>query len=364
MNHDKFKMLVGLYLALFVSMGANAQYEFKKEKRLDVTDVKSQDKTGTCWSYTTASFLESELLRMDKGTHDLSEMYAVRNIYKQKATNYMLRQGKANFSQGALAHDYINAAETHGLMPQSAYSGLGDNDSVHNHSELEAALNGMLESINQSRNISTRWEHAVEGILDAYLGPIPSTFTHNQKEYTPMEFAHDLGFKASDYISLTSFSHHPFHQSFVLEIPDNFSNGAYYNIPLEELVSAVDHALEQGYTVAWDGDVSEKTFSAKNGLALLPKDPKRDDLYEVPGPEIAVDQSTRQNEFMKRKTTDDHLMHLVGLAYDKAGNKYYVIKNSWGAIGPYDGFLYMSEAYFKMKTVGVLFHKSAMQITE
>lgn len=339
---------------------AYSQYEFFNEKRIETTEVKSQDITGTCWSFSTASFIESELLRQGKGSYDLSEMFVVRSIYKDKARNYMLRQGEANFSQGALAHDLIRAYEMHGAMPESVYSGLINSDTTHNHSELESGLKGYLDGVSKGRKLSDRWSVAFGGVLDAYLGKVPEKFEYKGKSYTPESFANSLGIKANEYVSLTSFTHHPYYSDFILEIPDNYSNGSFVNITLDELVATVDNAIEKGYSLAWDGDVSEKTFKMKEGLAILPKDPKRDSLYVIPGEEIVVNSAIRQTNFENLSTTDDHLMHLVGIAQDENGVKYYIIKNSWGERGHFKGYLYMSEAYFRMKTIGILMHKDAL----
>ena len=337
-----------------------AQYKFKTEKQINCSEVKNQANTGTCWSFATASFLESELMRMGHTDVDLSEMYIVRNIYKDKARNYMLRQGKANFSQGSLSHDLMRMVGRVGVMPETAYSGMLADDSSHDHSEMERGLKGYLDGVRAGKNLSTKWPTAFANILDAYMGAVPADFDAIGTKHTPASYAEALGISADNYVSLTSFSHHPFYSPFILEIPDNYSNGAYYNIPVDELISAIDFALLSGYTVAWDGDVSEKGFSSKEGLAVLPADPNRTDLFTKPGKEVDVDQGKRQDLFESYATTDDHLMHIVGISLDQNGNKYYLTKNSWGARGPYEGYLYMSEAYVKMKTVAIMIHKDAV----
>ncbi len=346
------------FLLSFCTIALPAQYTFTVDEHSPYTSVKSQDRTGTCWSFATTSFLESELLRMGKGKYDLSEMFTVRTIYEDKALNYILRQGKANFGEGSLAHDVLRAVEMGGAVPQEVYSGLLPGQTSYDHSEMSAALKGLLDGVLQGKHPGSRWDDAFRAVLDVYMGAVPQEFSYRGKKYTPKTFAEKLGIKSSDYISLTSFTHHPFYTSFILEIPDNYSNGSYYNIPLDELVAAVDKALEAGYTIAWDGDVSEKGFSARHGLAILPEDPRRPDLFDKPGPELKVTQEARQEAFMSFFTTDDHLMHIVGLAHDQQGKKYYVVKNSWGNLGPYGGVIYMSEAYFRMKTVAVTLHKS------
>ena len=336
-----------------------SDYGFTSAYHINCTAIKSQDKTGTCWSFATASFLESELIRQGKGEHDLSEMFVVRNIYKEKARNYILRQGKANFSQGSLAHDLMSSAVKYGVVPESVFSGK-ENESKHDHGEMEAALKGMLDGLLKRKTLSPKWKTAFDCVLDTYLGEVPETFTYQGKSHTPASFAASLNIEVEDYVSITSFTHHPFYKSFILEIPDNFSNGTYLNVPLNELEIIVDHALKTGYSITWDGDVSEKGFSANNGIAIIPKDEKREDLFEKPGEELKITQELRQENFESYATTDDHLMHIVGSAKDKNGTKYYLIKNSWGEKGPHKGYLYMSQAYFLMKTVSILLHKEAI----
>ncbi len=345
---------------LLFSINGFAQYEFSHLKDLDCSAVKNQAKTGTCWSFATATFIESELLRMGKGEHNLSEMFVVRNIYKYKAMNYILRRGKANFSQGSLGHDLIRMIKKEGVVPESVYSGLLQGEVSHNHSEMEAGLKGFLDGILKSKRLSKKWKNAFSGILDAYIGYMPKKFEYQGKTYTAKSLAEDLGLQADEYVSLTSFTHHPYHEKFILEIPDNYSNGAFYNIPLDELMSTIDNAINSGYSIGWDGDVSENGFSAQNGIAVLPTEDSRKDLFKEPGEELKVTADLRQEHFESFSTTDDHLMHIVGKAKDKNGTEYYIIKNSWGEINPFKGFLYMSKAYVKMKTIAVMVHQDAL----
>ncbi|NNE27445.1 MAG: aminopeptidase [Saprospiraceae bacterium] len=341
-------------------MSLSAQYEFTHSKDLNCTPIKNQSRTGTCWSFATASFIESELMRQGKGEHDLSEMFVVHNIYKDKARNYVLRQGKANFSQGSLSHDLIRMIAKEGVVPESVYTGLMEGESSHNHSEMEAGLKGFLDGILKSKRLSKKWMPAFESILAAYIGSFPAEFEYNDKTYTPASLAAELELDASDYISLSSFTHHPYNSKFILEIPDNYSNGAFYNVTLDELMNTIDNAIAKGYSVAWDGDVSEKGFSGREGIAVLPKDASREDLFSSPGDEVDVTAELRQEHFESYSTTDDHLMHIVGSAKDQNGNEYYIIKNSWGEISPYKGYLYMSKAYAKMKTVAIMVHKDVL----
>ena len=340
------------------------EYTFDVKVNLEHTDVKSQDRTGTCWCFASASFIESELLRQGKGAHNLSEMFVVNNVYFDKAQNFLLRKGKAQFGEGALAHDFLNAAGRHGMVPEEVYSGLTNGSRTHDHAEMAAVLEGMLKSIVDRRRLSDDWDDAYRAVVNTYLGELPEEFSYQGKTYTPKSFAESMGFNADDYVSYTSFTHHPFGKPFVLEIPDNYSNGQFQNVPVDRLVEIIDQALAKGYTVAWDGDVSERGFSQNRGVAVLPENPGRSDALTVPGPEKEVTQEMRQDTFLDWSTTDDHLMHLVGMAHDQNGTKYYIIKNSWGESGPHKGYLYMSEAFVRLKTVAVIVHKDGVSEPE
>lgn len=334
-------------------------YEFTVQNAAECTDVKSQGSTGTCWSFATTSFLESELIRQGRTKYNLSEMFIVKNIYKEKGSNYVLRHGKTNFGEGALAHDYINAVGRYGVVPESAFSGKLE-EGKHNHGEMANLLQGVLESVVKMKSPSPRWRQVYDSILDTYLGTAPEVFELNGQTYTAKSFAQSFNFDPKDYINITSYTHHPFYESFVLEIPDNFSSGSYLNLPIDEVIEIMDHAVAQGYTVAWDGDVSEATFSSSKGLAVLPTEDSRRSALKKPGQEQDVTQEMRQETFEAYGTTDDHLMHLVGIATDQNGTKYYMIKNSWGEMGPYKGYIHMSEAYARLKTVSILVHKDAI----
>ena len=335
-------------------------YDFKMVKSISCTPVKSQGKTGTCWSFATSSFLESEAIRNGKSSPDFSEMFVVRNVYKDKAQNYVLRQGKANFSQGSLSHDLMRVVGKYGIVPESAYSGKEDAAARHDHSEMSAVLKGMLDGVLKQKRPSLKWKEAFNSVVDVYLGKESKEFKYEGKSYTPNSYAKAMGINANDYINITSFTHHPFYQPFILEIPDNYSNGSFYNLPIEDVQAIVENAIDKGYSVAWDGDVSEKGFDAKKGIAVVPADEEREDIFIRPGKEKMITQDYRQEQFETFHTTDDHLMHLTGIAKDNRGTKYFLIKNSWGEISPYKGYLYMSEAYLKLKTVAILVHKDAI----
>ena len=357
------RILIPFFALLFIcSTTMNAQYRFTSTKDIECTEVKSQGSTGTCWSFATSSFLESELIRTGKENTDISEMYVVREIYKDKARNYILRQGKANFSQGSLSHDVIRILNKKGVMPQSAYQGKATTEKKYNHSEMEAVLKGMLDGVLKGKSVSNKWMVAFDKVLDVYLGECPETFMVDGRKMNAGDYAADLELNADDYVSISSFTHHPFYSKFILEIPDNYSNGSYYNVPLDDLMTIVDYAADKGYSIAWDGDVSETGFSSKNGIAILPEDAKREDLFTTPGKEMNVTQESRQAMFESFSTTDDHLMQVVGTAKDKNGAEYYKIKNSWGEISDYKGYLYMSKPYAAAKTVSIMVHKDAIPV--
>ena len=364
----RFKLIKVIALVVFSGTTTQAQvelqspnpYGFEAVKTINCTPVKSQDRTGTCWSFATSSFLESEAIRMGHGPQDFSEMYVVRNVYKDKARNYVLRQGKANFSQGSLSHDLIRVIGDHGMVPESIYSGKLEGDKKHNHSEMEAVLKGMLDGVLKQKRLSKKWMKAFDAVIDTYLGESPQQFTYDGKKYSAGTYAKEMGLDAENYVNITSFTHHPYYKNFVLEIPDNYSNGSFYNLPIGDVQSIVENAIDKGYSVAWDGDVSEKGFSSKNGMAIVPEDPKREDLFVNPGKEKMITQEIRQEQFESYATTDDHLMHLTGVSKDKNGTKYFLIKNSWGEVSEYKGYLYMSESYLQLKTVAILVHKDAI----
>ncbi len=344
---------------LAATIGLKAQYTFTDKINIENTSVKSQGVTGTCWSFSTTSFIEAEAIRLGHKNVDFAEMFNVYNIYLDKANNYISRQGKANFSEGSLAHDVLRTISTHGLVPQSTFTGLEEGETVYNHAEMVSALTGYLDGIIKAGKPSDKWREGFKGILEAYMGEPKQTFQVDGKSYTPKSYAAAMGINPENYVSITSFTHAPFYKPFMLNIPDNYSNQSFSNLPLSELMKVVNNALEKGYSIEWDGDVSEKSFGKKEGIAVLPKDVKAD-YFKSPVEEIKVTQELRQASFENYSTTDDHLMHLVGMAKDQKGNTYYIIKNSWGDYNEYGGYLYMSEAYFMMKTVSVTVHKEAV----
>ncbi len=350
-------LLISTILIFSFFGNIQAQFEFTTINDISHTAIKNQCNTGTCWSFSTISFLESEALRIKGKEVDLSEMFIVKNIYKDKALNYVSRQGNANFSDGSLAHDVINVLEDYGVIPEDITT-IKDPD-YHDHSEVYSLLKGMLSQLVKDRTISENWKKAYDKVLDVYFGETPISFDYENKNYMASQFAKELGLSHKNYISLTSFSHHPFYSKFILAIPDNYSNGSYYNIPLDEMEKIVDDALEKGYTIAWDGDVSEKFFSSEQGIAVIPEKEKGFN-FQKPVEEKEINEEMRMKAFQSHKTTDDHLMHIVGTAKDQKGNIYYIVKNSWGEKGIYKGYIYMSKAYFRYKTISVLLHKDVI----
>jgi bleomycin hydrolase len=244
-------------------------------------------------------------------------------------------------------------------MPESVYPGKEQNE-AHDHTELVTVLKSILDGMLAKKVVSEKWPEVVSAILDVYLGPVPENFQVSTQTLTPTSYAGSLNLSMEDYVNITSFTHHPFYEKFVLEIPDNHANGSYYNVTLEDLLRIAKNAVEKGFTVAWDGDVSEPGFSAEQGIAIMPATPAREDKFTRPGPEASILVRDRQAQFENFTTTDDHLMHITGTAYDQNGTKYFLVKNSWGVFGAYDGYLYMSESYFRAKTISILVHKDAI----
>ena len=364
--------------------GAFAQgYQFTEVVSVPATPVKNQASTGTCWCFATTSFMESELLRMGKGTYDLSEMFIVRQKYMNQLQDNYLRRGDGNIGQGSLSHTFMNAYRQVGIVPEEVYTGINYDSDKHNHSELVKYIHAIADVAVKARHRSPEYYELIDNLFDTYLGKLPEKFTYKGKEYTPKSFAASLGLNMDDYIELTSFTHHPYYQKFDVEVPDNWEHALMYNLPLDEMMETVDYALNNGYSVCWDGDVSEKGFSFKNGVAINPEVKKVEDLsntdrarfekldeksrleevfkFEQPYPEINVTPEVRQTGFEAFVTTDDHLMHLTGITKDQNGTKYYITKNSWGTDrNKFGGYLNMSESYVRAKTIYVMVHKNAI----
>lgn len=360
-------------------------YKFTNVVDLPATSVKNQGSSGTCWSFSGVSFIESEVLRIGKESLDLSDMFVVRECYDAKAKKYVRMHGKLNFGQGGAFHDVTWVIKNFGIVPEEVYTGLKIGGEVHLHSEMEAMLKGQVEAIaaNKNKKLSPVWQGVLNSTLDAYLGEIPEEFEYEGKKYTPKSFAEEkVGLNMDDYVEIGSFTHHPFYSKFAIEIPDNWMWDDIYNVPIDELEEIVDYALENGYTVAWGSDVSEKGFATKTkGVAVIP-DVSRDNapdaeidkweslttsekenkMYKLDKPvkEMLITQELRQEAFDDFRTTDDHGMHITGMVQDQEGNKFYKVKNSWGDYNAFDGYFYCSKSFFRFKTIDVMVHKNAI----
>ncbi|MDP3451770.1 MAG: C1 family peptidase [Bacteroidales bacterium] len=380
------KLLTGVILFILLSVSINAQeregYVFTVVKELPVTPVKNQNRTSTCWSFSALSFLESELIRSGKGVHDLSEMFIVSNAYFDKGDKYIRTSGNINFAPGSSFGDVLHVWKNYGIVPEEVMSGLNYGEKSHTHNEMDAALSGYIKALvrNPNGKFTPAWRVGFRGILDAYLGEVPDKFTYSGKEYTPQSFAKHLALDTDNYVSITSYTHHPFYSEFALEIPDNWRWDRSYNLPVNEMMKIFDYAIEAGYTVLWASDVSEKGFTRK-GVAIVPEtevsnmsgsdqqrwlgvtrselDTKLYSLEQIV-PEKNITQYERQIAFDNGQTTDDHGMHIYGVAKDQAGNKYYIVKNSWGETGDYKGIWYVSETYVKYKTMNIVVHKNSI----
>ncbi|HLP64816.1 C1 family peptidase [Flavobacterium sp.] len=363
----KKSILFGKKIVLLFALSTSAicfsqKYDFQTVTEVPCLPVISQDNTGTCWSFSSTSFLESEILRITGKPIDLSEMYSVRQTYPKKALNYVMRQGKAQFGEGGLNHDVINSALEYGLVPESAYSGRINGPKL-NHSKMVKDLEDVLNNVVKNPvKLAGTWKSEYEAILDQNIGKPVTEFTFEGKQYTPKQFLEATQLKLADYITITSFTHEPYYSKFILNIPDNFANGTFMNLPLDEFIENIDNALKNGYTVALDADVSEKTFSKIYGIAVVPENENDATtiLTEIK-PEKKVTPELRQAEFENYNTTDDHLMHIVGKMKDQKGTIYYKVKNSWGTDNAgHNGYIYMSAAYMKLKAISVMVHKDAL----
>ncbi len=365
-------------------------YKFTVVKELPITPIKNQNRAGTCWCYSGLGFIESELLRMGKGEYDLSEMFIVYNTYIDRAKAAVRTHGDVSFGQGGAFNDVIYGMKTFGLVPESEMRpGVAYGDTLSNHSELSAVSDAVVKAIAQgglsklqSGKNGPLWLEAIRSIHDIYLGKCPEEFTYNGKKYTPKSFYESLGLNADDYVSITSYTHHPFYEQFILEIQDNWRWGLSYNVPLDEFMDIFDYAIENGYTIAWGSDVSEEGFrmGRQNGACVLPDleakstnlgsdmahwtglkpSERKSEAEKHPTPQRWVTQEERQEAYDNWETTDDHGMLIYGKATDQMGNEYYMVKNSWGDYGTYHGMFYASKAFVRYKTMNIVVHKDAI----
>ena len=356
------------------------EYEFTVVKENPVTSIKNQYRSGTCWCYSALSFIESEILRTKGQEVDLSEMFVVGKSYRDRAVKFVRLDGHLNFAAGSSFGDVLHVIDDYGIVPQEVYSGFNYGTEMPEQNELDAALAGYVRAIAQNPNkkLTTAWLNGFDGILDAYLGEVPETFTVNGTEYTPGSYRDALGINADDYVNLTSFTHHPFYEPFIIEVPDNWRWDSAYNLPIDELMEVMYNAIDKGYTIAWGSDVSENGFT-RDGLAVMPVEkktaaagsdqerwvgkaadqPKEEVKAELPE-EMVITQEMRQEGYDRKTTTDDHGMHIYGVAKDQNGTKYFMVKNSWGETGKYKGVWYASDSFVKYKTLNVVVHKDAL----
>ncbi len=357
-------------------------FRFSTIKENKISSVKNQASTGTCWSFSALGFFESELLRMGKPEVDLSEMFVVHKSYSDKADKYVRMNGTINFAEGGSFYDVLYVLQNYGIVPDKEMTGLNYGEEKHKQAEMDALLKSYVTVIvsNPNKKLSTAWKTGFDGILDAYLGKCPTEFTVDSKKYTALTYKQSLGLNLDDYVSLTSFTHHPFYQQFAIEIPDNWRWSESYNIPIDEFMQVIDNAVNKGYCVAWASDVSEKGFT-RNGIATLPEvkltnlpgtdqvkwtgvsqKEMEDKIYKTKGPqpEQVVTQASRQLGFDNYQTTDDHGMEIFGIAKDQNGTPYYIVKNSWGTDSKYKGIWYASESFVKAKTIDILVNKDAI----
>ena len=386
------KLIFTLSLCLGVAMATKAQsfknakesnYNFKQVQRLAASPVESQGRTGTCWSFSALSFLESEIMRINNIDEPivLSEMFIVRKAYEEKAKKYIRMDGRTNFGEGGAFHDIPHVIENFGIVPRSVYSGLKRKKDVYNHGAMFDRLDSIVQKAKSSgKGIQSEWIAAYNAELDRGIGELPNEFKYRGASYTPQTFSSSLGIDMNDYVSLTSFTNHKMHEKCMLQIPDNWLWEVSYNVKVNELFESTLHALKRGYTVAWGADVSEEGFSFSNGIAIVPasdaqikiegKDNKNfsdagadkySEAFLNPVREVEVTQEMRQKAYDEKETTDDHGMHIIGYNVDRKGRYFFLVKNSWGTSNYPEGFLYVSEAYFKLKTINIYLHKESLR---
>lgn len=358
-------------------------FVFTTVKENPITSIKNQNQSGTCWCFSTLSFFESELIKAGKGEQDLCEMFVVHKTMEDRATQAVRTHGDVSYSQGGSFYDVIYCLQNYGIVPQEAMPQPGTlyGDTLPNHNEVDAVATSFVKALANSelKKLSPVWKQAFSGIYDAYLGKCPEKFTYKGKEYTPQSYMKSLDLNMDDYISLTSFTHHPFYKPFVIEVQDNWRWAQSYNLPIDELMQVFDYAINQGYTIAWGSDVSEPGFT-RNGIAVMPdmkhaadltgsdaarwlglsNKEKRAEALSKPSPEVEVTQEMRQAAYDNWETTDDHGMQIYGIAKDQTGKEYYMVKNSWGGAGKYKGIWYASKAFVAYKTMNIVVNKNAV----
>ncbi|NLV53620.1 MAG: aminopeptidase [Bacteroidales bacterium] len=383
----KVLLLTALFLSgisLFAQDKKEEQFEFTTVKENPITSIKDQNRSGTCWAYSALGFFEAEMLRMGKGEWDFSEMFLAHKTYEDRAKASVRLHGDISFSEGGSFYDAVYCMKNYGMIPETAMPAPGTlyGDTLPNFSEFFQILTPMVESVakGKQKKLSPIWFKPINATLDAYLGECPTEFTYKGKKYTPQSYMASTGLNLDDYVSLASFSHHPFYSQFVIEVQDNWRWGLSYNLPIEELMEVMDNAIKTGYTFAWGADVTETGFT-RDGIGVCPDVKKiketsgsdferwfgpsasvsqRDLLTSRPLPEITVTQEMRQEAYDNWETTDDHGMLIYGIAKDQEGKEYFMVKNSWGTTSKYKGIWYVSKAFAAYKTMNILVHKNAV----